>query len=200
MDRLDFAPGGTIHIEGSTGSLIIDGWDQPAVEVTVVKAMPYYYDKAKGAQRLDRVKISAERKSPTELAISTMLPPKGFPLFTSPTGKVNIDYQVHVPRDSHVVIHHGSGYVMVSNVSGEIEATSGSGDIMVLLPDPGPYNIDAKSKFGTVLSDFTGDDHVQHLVGERFAAPNSAPAKRIYLRVGRGGVTIKELQLPTAAK
>jgi hypothetical protein len=92
---------------------------------------------------------------------------------------------------------------MVSNVSGEIEATSGRGDIMVLLPDPGPYNIDAKSKFGTVLSDFTGDDHVQHLVGERFAAANLAPAKRIYLRVGWGGVTIKELQpkpdVPAAA-
>jgi hypothetical protein len=199
-DRLDFAPGGTIHIEGSTGSLIVDGWDEPAVEVTVVKAMPYYYDKKKGEQRLERVKISAERKSPAELAISTVLPPKGFPLFTSPTGKVIIDYQVHVPRDSHVVIHHGSGYVMVSNVSGEIEATSGSGDIMVLLPDPGPYNIDAKSKFGTVLSDFSGDDHVQHLVGERFAAANAAPAKRVYLRVGRGGVTIKELQLSAAKK
>jgi hypothetical protein len=199
-DRVDFAPGGTIHFEESTGSLIVDGWDEPAVEVTVLKAMPYYYDKAKGAQRLERVKISADRKSPTDLAISTMLPPRGFPLFTSPTGKVIIDYQVHVPRDSHIVIHHGNGYVMVSNVSGEIEATSGRGDIMVLLPDPGPYNIDAKSKFGTVLSDFDGADHTQHLVGERFAATNPAPAKRIYLRVGWGGVTIKEIQLSAAAK
>jgi hypothetical protein len=54
-----------------------------------------------------------------------------------------------------------------------------------------------------VLSDFTGDDHVQHLVGERFAAANTTPAKRIYLRVGWGGVTIKELQpkpgVPVAA-
>jgi len=193
-DRLDFAPGGTIRFEASYGSLIVDGWDQPQIEVTVTKSMPYYYEKGRGAKNLERVKVSADRKSPMEATISTVLPPHhNFP-FSNPTGSVKMDYQVHVPRDSHLVIHHGSGYVMISNVNGEIEATASRGDIMLLLPEPGPYNIDAKTSFGNVLSDFTGDDHSNHLVGERFAESNTGAAKRIYLRMGFGGITIKELQ------
>ncbi len=199
-DRLDFAPGGTIRFEGSYGSLIVDGWDQPQIEVTVTKSMPYYYEKDRGAKNLERVKVSAVRKSPTEATISTVLPSHNNP-FSSSTGSVRMDYQVHVPRDSHLVIHHGSGYVMISNVSGEIEAKASRGDIMVLESGPGPYNIDAKSTFGNVLSDFTGDDHSQHLVGERFTEANAG--QRIYLRMGFGGITIKNLQAkpaPEAAK
>lgn len=201
-DHLDFAPGGTIRFEGSYGSLIVDGWDQPQIEVTVTKSMPYYYEKGRGSKHLEAVRVSADRKSPTETAISTVLPPHHhFPLFSNPTGSVKMDYQVHVPRDSHLVIHHGSGYVMISNVDGEIEATASRGDIMVLESGPGPYDIDAKSGFGNVLSDFTGDDHLQHLVGERFTEANTG--KKIYLRLGFGSITIKDLQAtpaPVAAK
>ena len=70
-----------------------------------------------------------------------------------------IDYQIHVPRDSKLVIHSVSNYILVSHVSGEIEATCSRGDIVVMLPDAGPYSIDAKSKFGNVLSDFEGRSH-----------------------------------------
>jgi hypothetical protein len=195
-ERVNFAPGGTINFKDSNGSLIVEGWDQPVVEITVSKSLPYdYQPKQKDeAARLERLQVKTEHPSPTELTISTILPPHHhFPLFSSATGNVTLDYQVYVPRNSKLVIHHGDGYVMVSNVNGEIEATCGRGDIMLMLPDPGPYAIDAKSKLGTVLSDFAGDAHVQHLVGERYASESPAKATRIYLRMGFGGITVKEL-------
>ena len=36
-DHADFAAGGLIHIEGSTGELNIAGWDQPSVEVIATR-------------------------------------------------------------------------------------------------------------------------------------------------------------------
>jgi len=103
---------------------------------------------------------------------------------------VTVEYLIHAPRESRLVIHHGGGYVFVDNVSGDIDATSRHGDIMLLLPGPGPYSIDAKSKFGFVSSDFAGDALSQYLVGQRFASVNPASSRRIHLRMGIGGITI----------
>src|ERR1700689_993374 len=76
-ERVDFAPGGTVHIDGSYGDLNVEGWDRPEVEVTVIKTLPYgHKDKQpdQGASDLDRVRIVTEHKSPSELTISTALP------------------------------------------------------------------------------------------------------------------------------
>jgi hypothetical protein len=183
-DRAPFMPGGTIRVNDSSGHVMVEGWDQSEVEVTVVKSMPYGYNKDQATQKLDRVKVSMQRLSPTELAIATV---------PSHRGKVMIDYQIHVPRDSKLVIHSVSNYILVSRVSGEIEATCSRGDIVVMLPDAGQYSIDAKSKFGNVFSDFEGRSHSPHLIGDQFASTNSAPSRRIYLRVRSGGITIKGL-------
>ena len=63
---------------------------------------------------------------------------------------------VHVPRDSRVVIHQDNGYVWVSDVTGDIEVDSHTGDMIVMLPDPGPYSIDARTRMGSISSDLTG--------------------------------------------
>ena len=109
-----------------------------------------------------------------------------------------VEYQIHAPRESRLVIHHGGGYVFVGGVTGEIEATSRHGDIVLMLPGPGPYSIDAKSKFGYVSSDFLGDSLSQYLVGQRFKGVSPPPSRRIYLRMGFGGITI--VQAPAVEK
>lgn len=193
-DHTDFAPGGTIRVEGSFGHVMVDGWDKPEVELTTVKSMPYGYDKARATQQLGRVQVKLERRSATELSISTATPSRRhFPFFSSAAGPVTIDYELHIPRESRVIVHHEGGYVMASQVNGEIEATNPRGDIVLMLPDPGPYSIDAKSKFGAVQSDFEGQSHLVHLIGDRFANSAVSPSRRVYVRVGVGGVTIKEL-------
>jgi hypothetical protein len=84
---------------------------------------------------------------------------------------------------------------LVSNVIGDIEATNGSGDILLMLSDSGTYSVDAKSKMGTVSSDFEGATHVRHFVGEGFARASQPPSHRIYLRMGFGGITIKKVSV-----
>lgn len=198
-ERMDFAPGGMIRIEGSYGELNVDGWDRPEVEVTVIKSLPYGYQSKQpdqSAADLDRVRIVTEHKSPPELTISTTLPSRHLP-WTPPftrhtTGGVMVQYEIHVPRNSRLAIHHGTGLVSVSNISGDIDASVGRGDILLWLP-PGSYALDARTKLGIVSSDLDGAAHNRYLIGESFTRVNPPPSHRLHLRMGFGGITLKEI-------
>jgi len=198
-ERFNFAPGGMIRIEGSFGDLNIDGWEKPEVEVRVIKTLPYGH-KAKqldqGVADLDRVRIVTEHKSPPEVTISTALPLRHLP-WTPPftrhtTGGVTLQYEIHVPRDSRLAIHHGTGSVSVNNITGDIDATVGRGDILLWLP-PGSYSLDARTKVGIVSSEIEGASHNRHLIGESFTRDNPPPSRWLHLRMGFGGITLKEI-------
>lgn len=207
-ERVDFAPGGTIHINSSYGSLTMEGWDQPAVEITVTKALRFggFKNQNQDQPRLESIKVVTSHTSPTELTISTSRaarhsawPPH---LSSTTTNGVRAEYEIHVPRDSRLVIHHGTGMVSVSGVTGDIEASAGRGDIMLWLR-PGSYSIDAKTRAGVVSSDLAGTALNQYLTGERFTRVDPAPSRKLYLRMGFGGITIKEIypesEVPGAA-
>jgi hypothetical protein len=193
-----FAPGGTIRVNGSYDDLYIEGWDQARVEVSVTKFEPYEYDPAHpqhGAQNLETVQATLDRKSATEMELTTTLPVrKGLVAhlpFSSKTNHVRIEYHVYVPHNSKLVIHHGVGLVSVTGVTGDVEATCHRGDIILWLPESGKYAIDAKNKLGKVSSDFPGAALARFLVGQQFKESGSPPAQRLYLRMGFGGITLK---------
>jgi hypothetical protein len=192
-ERINFAPGGMIRVNGSYGTLNVEGWDRPEVEIAVVKSTQKYYEpkqREKAATEFERAHISTERRSDSELVISA-----------TKDKKISVDYEIRVPRDSRLEIHHGTGQLLVANVIGDIRAAGHRGDILLMLPSTGAYSIDAKTKLGVVTSDFAGDLHRRrYLLGERFS---SQPAShRVHLRMGFGGIAIKsvppEAQAPTA--
>jgi hypothetical protein len=199
-DHLNFAPGGLIRIDGSYGTLNIEGWDKAEVEVTVTKSRPLRFGDSpkpdEDKRRLESIAIKTELKSPTELTISTTLPSVHrawfSPLPRTTTNDVNADYEIHVPRDSRLAIQHGVGFVQVRGVTGDIQATAGRADILLWLP-LGAYSIDAKTKFGIVSSELDGRASNRHLVGEHFANATPAPSHRLELRVGFGGITIRQI-------
>ena len=198
-EHVDFAPGGTIRINGSYGDLSVEGWDRPKVEVTVIKTLPYTSKPQPPEQStatLDQVRIVTEHKTPPELTISTELPsrhPAWLPPFTRHTTHgVMAEYKIHVPRDSRLVIQHGTGTVSVNGVAGDIDAHVGRGDILLWLP-AGSYALDARTKFGIVSSDLDGAAHNKYLIGESFTQPNPPPAHRLHLRMGFGGITLKKI-------
>jgi hypothetical protein len=193
-ERVSFVPGGTIRFNNSFGDLYVQGWDQPLVEMTLIKAFEDYQPPKNSAELLERVRFTTEHVSPNELAIGTTIPSRSF--FRHPfggKGDVTVRYELRVPSDSHLVIHHGGGNIVIGSVNGDIEATNREGDIVLMLPTPGPYAIDARSKMGTVISDFAGKPHVRYFIGERFAGEDPNSPRKIYLRVGFGGITIKEV-------
>lgn len=193
-ERFSFAPGGTIRFNNSFGDLYVEGWDQPRVEVTLIKFFEDYQPPKDAAARLEAVEFTTEHPSGNELAIGTIIPPHSF--FRHPfggKGPVTVRYELRVPSDSHLVIHHAGGNILIGNITGSIEATDREGDIVLMLPAPGPYAIDARSKMGTVISDFDGKAHVRHFIGESFAGVDTNSPRKIFLRVGFGGITIQEV-------
>jgi hypothetical protein len=200
-ESVEFATGGAIEVTGSMGQLNIEAWDGPAVEITVTRFTfrtdtPRERDLAK--RQLSAIKVTAERKSPTELSIRTALPARGFWARVAHRGRdFQLDYRIRVPRDSKLMLRHGKGDVFVYDVDGDIDASVRAGDIVLQLPAAGAYAFDAQCGFGGVYSDFTGDYHRGHLVSERFAQSGAGPAKQVHLRVGIGGITIQKTSLAT---
>ena len=141
------------------------------------------------------MRIVTEHRSAPELTISTGLPPRRFswmpPFWRHPTGGVSVEYDIHIPRNSRLAIHHGTGSVSVIDISGDIDARVGRGDILLWLT-PGAYSLDARTNFGIVSSDLKGAGHNKYLIGESFTQVSPPHSHRLRLRTGFGGITLKE--------
>jgi hypothetical protein len=191
-DRVDFVAGGTIRFEGSVGELNIEGWDQPQVQVTLTRfdyADAADKDREKG--KLERIALKTEKRSGNELVIATTLPHRNY-FMRKVRGATNSDmnYRVMVPRDSHLIVHHGDGDVVVYDVGGDVEATARTGSIVVQLQDPAQYAIDARCKVGEVYSDYDGKYRTPLHIGESLLASAQPPAHRVFLRVRIGDIDI----------
>lgn len=184
-EKTGFAAGGTIRIEGSTGELNIEGWDQPFVEVTVTR---YTWDAnaARAKRELDRVQVSRPVVSGTELSIVTT---------HKKSLGVHVDYSIRVPRDSKLIIRHDTGDVVVYDVAGDIDASAKAGGILLQLPAAGKYSIDARNRAGgNIYSDFAGKSRSNWvLMGGKLESEAPAPAHHLHLRVGLGGITIQKM-------
>jgi len=91
-----------------------------------------------------------------------------------------------VPRNSRLVIHAGIGDMLVSDITGDIEAASSMGDIVLWLSGTRTYSIDARSRSGTVSSDFSGVTRSHHIFGQTFRSSlNRAPEQRLHSRFRR---------------
>jgi len=208
-EHFNFSPGGVIRLENSYGYLTVEGWDEPKVEVTLTKSTDRFYEtgeKEKAAQLFDQVRVVTDRRSDKELAIATILPARNSLLtFVLPSGRivlsrplppnnkrgVTVEYRVLVPRESRLVVHQDNGYVWVSDVAGDLDVNSHTGDMIVMLPDAGAYSVDARTRLGRVSSDLVGKTSNPFLAGSHFTYLSPAPARRIHLRMGRGSITIK---------
>jgi len=195
-DRADFAPGGTIHVSGSHGDLNIEGWDRPEVEITVTKSTVGLYaskDAEEARKRLDLIAVRLERKSTAELTIATDFPSRTLKRLCRGKSDIILQYQIHVPRDSQLIIHHGTGTVLVSGVAGDVEARARAGDIVLMLPGSEGYSIDAKVQFGGIDSDLGGASNHKGIVGHRLAFAPSAAKHKLVLRMGTGSISVQAL-------
>jgi len=194
---LKFAPGGTIHVNSSYGFLTVEGWDEPEVQITVIKSTDSFYNPSQekeAAQRFEQIQVAAERVSDKELSITTTVPVRrrawAPPLKKRAHLGITVEYKILVPRDSRLVVKHDNGYVWVSDLTGDVEVRSHTGDMIVALPDPGPYSINASTRVGSVSSDFTARNKSEFFFGTQYAYPSEASSRRVLLRMGRGSITI----------
>jgi hypothetical protein len=182
VEKVDFAPGGTVHIEASTGELNIEGWDQPTVQIEVLRTS---WD---AKTQLKKIEITKQLKD-KDLTITT-----AHKRFTG----AQIDYRILVPRNTNLVIHHGIGAVTIYDVTGNIDATAKNGDVVVQLPEKAKYQIEAKTKFGGIYTDFDAPHHPHLALGETLKSSQDGPGElhKVQLHVGHGGITIEKVDSP----
>lgn len=200
-ERFSFSPGGTLRMENSYGYLTVEGWDEPEVEVTVTKTTDRFEDpkwKEKAAKLFDQIRVGIDRRSDTELTVMTTLPRRTgivnkvlSPVLSINKRGVTVEYKIRAPRNSRLIVHHNSGYVWVSDLTGDVDVNSHTGDMIVALPDPGPHAIDAKTAMGRISSDIPCETGNPLLAGARVVCAAPASAARIHLRMGRGSIEIK---------
>ena len=61
-ERVPFSPGGTIRISNSYGYLTVEGWDEAAVEIIVIKSTDSFYEPSherRAEQPFDQVRVVA---------------------------------------------------------------------------------------------------------------------------------------------
>lgn len=187
-EKTDFQPGGTVRIEGSTGEVNVEGWDEPTVEVQVIRSAWSDHEDQTKAQ-LNLILVS-KKLDGHDLTLTT-----AHKRFTG----AHVNYRIRVPRNTKLVIHHGIGDVVVFGVDGDIEATARTGDVTVQLNEPARYEIDAYTKLGAVYSDFEGKvRHRRMGMGESInpAVEGSGDTRHVSLHVTTaGGISIQKVMV-----
>lgn len=74
-DRVDFAAGGTIRVEGSAGDLNIEAWDEPRIEITVTRST-FVKDTTEARDRMTR-ELKGIRITAAQGAAKWLSPPRG---------------------------------------------------------------------------------------------------------------------------
>jgi hypothetical protein len=180
--RLDFPSGGTLRLEKSIGTLTIEGWDRPDMEITTTAPKS--------------VAISAERRG-NEVVVDTKYPKPAIPRNPFIGGSnFTVEYTIMVPSSAKLVVHHQVGQVNADGLSGDVDATLMQGEILLHLPQDGRYVINANVDYGTVNSDFPGTErHRGWFLGHRFISQAAAPHK-LNLHVLSGDIVLLKIQEP----
>jgi len=203
-EKLDFPAGGTLRVQNSTGELTIEGWDQPGVEITTTKSsrdVNTSQERERATQELDRVKISTKRNG-DELDVTTEFPQhRAFPFVTPLDNVTNFDleYRIKVPRNAKLIVKHEAGDVHIDDVAGNIQVKVVQGLIALRLAGETPRSIDAKSKLGSVNSDFPGNESRHPWpFGHAFAEGTAANSQNLDLKIGFGDIIILKAHEPVS--
>ncbi len=124
-ETIPFTGSGTLRIEPSSGEIHIQGWDRPEIEITFSKST---YD-PKVRPLLDDIHMKADRHD-NDIVVTTVVPKHK---------DVQIECQIHAPRDIALAIDHNKGGVYVTGMAGDIRATVRNGQITLRLPESGVY-------------------------------------------------------------
>lgn len=130
----------TVRVENSRGEVTIEGWDQPGIEVTVIRSA------MRKDAPLDRVKVSSERRGEEAVIATEIGKERG--------RDVLVDYLIKAPRAAKIAVTAAKGGVYITGMDGEIEASAKMGQITVRAA--GPVQADALAKHGRVYSELAG--------------------------------------------
>jgi hypothetical protein len=132
-------PKGSFRLNNVNGSVTVETWDQPTVQIEAEKA-------AMDEQSLKDIEIDV-RGQGGFVDVETRMPKRR--LFFGSHGKV--DYHIRVPRDAEVALKNVNGGVRVEGSGGSVRASTVNGSVRVIDTE-GP--VDASTVNGSIQADY----------------------------------------------
>lgn len=124
--RFNLPPGGHVSVVNVHGSVLVEGWDQAAVEATVAMRSDAPTD------QLDDVQVAVEARS-TGVAFHTLYP-------SGVDTPIRVDYRLRVPRQvrldelstltGDILVHDVQGSLNARNLHGDIEGINVGGSVV----------------------------------------------------------------------
>jgi hypothetical protein len=184
----DLAANGVLTIKNAAGDVSIEAWDQPRVELTVIKS-------AADTKLLDRIQVRAEGGASALTIVSSYPKHRRIERPFRWSLDFNLEYRIKAPRTAKLVIDEYTGQVNVIGMSGDIRASDRNGDIFLLMPE-GSYSLRAKTGIGQIVSDFPGRQARSPLLfGHQFTG-SAESGRRLDLQAGIGTVTVLKMRRP----
>jgi hypothetical protein len=184
----DLAANGALTIKNAAGDVSIQAWDQPRVELTVIKS-------ADNAKLLDRIQVKAEGGASALTIVSSYPKYRRIERPFRWNLNFNLEYRIKAPGTAKLAIDEYAGQLNVIGMSGDIRASDRNGDIFLLMPE-GAYCLRAKTKIGQIVSDFTGRQAQNWLLfGHQFTS-SAETGSRLDLKAGIGTVTVLKMRKP----
>jgi hypothetical protein len=196
-ETMPFPAGGLLHIRHAAGNMTIEAWARPQLELTTVRSTLDEHpasDRTRITREMERISVKPEQQG-DEIGVTTVFPRSFWSKLWG--SKFAIAYHIKIPASGRLTVDEGSGQVFIDRVRGDIHVTAFEGLLQLSLPDKTPYAIDARSKLGSVVSDFPGQEHkAGWFFGQAFADQPSANAQKLFLRIRYGDIIILKTAEP----
>ena len=181
---------GTLALDTRTGDIVIEGWDEPRLEVeaeTVVRSG----SEAKAQPLYDRVRVELTGQDNT-VQLRTVYPSRKLWRPFRGESRLSVNLRIKMPFEANVKLHCVDGDVRVTGITGHEQLLVNYGDVEIDVPDVYHLrSLSAHALIGYVQTDLhsTGDQDSSGL-HPKLAFWNSQGDQNIVVKVRMGGVWV----------
>lgn len=178
---------GTFTMNVRTGDIQISGWDEPYVRIEAEKVV-VAGSRRKASSQYKRVQIILEGRD-KQVRLRTVYPPRRLWRPFRGESKLSVNFYIHMPYDSNLVLKCVDGDVRVRGIIGQETLRVNYGDVEVDVASIDRLrSLRAKTWLGNVQSDLHGEDSAGF--GRRVEFWNPNGTQDIRVKVHLGGIYI----------
>ena len=181
---------GTLILDTRTGDIVIEGWDEPRLEVEAEKVVRAQSE-AKAKPLYDRVAIELKGQDKA-VRLRTLYPSRKLWRPFRGESKLSVNLRIKMPAEANVKLHCVDGDVRIMGITGHEELLVNYGDVEIDVPDVYYLrSLNAHAWLGYVQTDLhsTGDQDSSGL-HPRLSFWNSQGSQNITVKVRMGGVWV----------
>jgi hypothetical protein len=178
---------GTFTMDVRTGDIQITGWDDPHVQIEAEKVVEAG-SRRKAASQYKRVRILLEGRD-KEVHLRTLYPARRPWRPFRGESKLSVNFRIHMPYDSNLILKCVDGDVRVRGVIGQESLMVNYGNVEIDVPSIHRLrSLGAKTWLGNVQSDLHGEDSTGF--SQKVLFWNPTGTQDIRVKVHMGGIYI----------